>query len=141
MLRGVRSTIRTDDAEGAMIRVKQKGDFRNTERFFAKAKGRVYFNVLRKYGQLGVEALSASTPKDSGETAKSWKYEIERTDDGVVLGFVNTHENDGVNVAILLRYGHGTGTGGFVVGRNYIDPAIRPIFDELANAVWKEVTT
>lgn len=123
-----------------MVTFKHRGDFRNTERFFNKVRGRSYLNVLEKYGQLGVQALEEATPKDSGETAKSWTYEIERTRDSTTIGFLNTHENDGVNIAILLRFGHGTGTGGFVVGRNFIDPAVQPIFDDLANAVWKEVT-
>lgn len=123
-----------------MVTFKHRGDFRNIERFFNKVRGRSYLNVLEKYGQLGVQVLEEATPKGSGETAKSWVYEIERTRDCTIIGFLNTRENDGVNIAILLRFGHGTGTGGFVVGRNFIDPAIQPVFDDLANSIWKEVT-
>lgn len=123
-----------------MVRFSHRGNFHNTERFFNRVLGRGYLNILEKYGELGCQALAQSTPQDSGLTANSWTYEI--TDDGRTssIGFLNTNENNGVNIAILLRYGHGTGTGGFVAGRDYITPALQPVFDGLANAVWKEVT-
>lgn len=98
-------------------------------------------NILHKYGQLGVQALSLATPLDSGETATSWNYEIEQDGDTITLAWNNTHVNHGVNIAVILQYGHGTGTGGYVVGRDYINPALRPIFDDIADAVWKEVSS
>ena len=101
---------------------------------------RSYIDVLRKYGQAGVEALAAATPKDTGETAASWSYEIVQTRNGYSIFWNNSNVNRGVNIALILQYGHGTGTGGYVRGIDYINPAIRPVFDEIANAAWKEVT-
>lgn len=124
-----------------MIKVRHRGNFNNLERFFNNVKGRHYLNILEKYGELGVEALKSSTPVDSGKTADSWTFEITRGKDSTSIGFLNTNVNDGVNIALILRYGHGTRTGGFVSGRDYISPAIQPVFDELAEAMWKEVTT
>ena len=124
-----------------MIRIHHRGNFNNLERFFNKVTSRSYLNVLEKYGQMGVEALRKSTPVDTGKTADSWTFEISQTKDATSIAFLNTNVNKGVNIAIILRYGHGTGTGGFVRGRNYIDPVIQPVFDELAEALWKEVTT
>lgn len=124
-----------------MIKIRHRGNFNNLERFFNKISNKEYLNVLDKYGEIGVDALRKSTPVDSGATAESWTYEIEHTRDATKISFLNTNFNKGVNIAILLRYGHGTGTGGFVQGRNFIDPAIQPVFDEMAEALWKEVTT
>lgn len=124
-----------------MIKIKHRGNFNNLERFFNKVSNRNYLNVLDKYGEIGVQALKKNTPVDSGMTADSWTYEIEHSRDATIISFLNTNFNEGVNIAILLRYGHGTGTGGFVQGRNFIDPAIQPVFDEMAEALWKEVTT
>lgn len=124
-----------------MIRIHHRGNFNNLERFFNKVTSRSYLNVLEKYGQMGVEALRKSTPVDTGKTADSWTFEISQTKDATSIAFLNTNVNKGVNIAIILRYGHGTGTGGFVRGRNYIDPAIQPVFDEMAEVLWKEVTT
>lgn len=124
-----------------MIKIKHRGNFNNLERFFNKISNRSYLNVLDKYGEMGVDALRKSTPTDSGKTAESWTYEIEHDRNATRISFLNTNFNKGVNIAILLRYGHGTGTGGFVQGRNFIDPAIQPVFDEMAEALWKEVTT
>lgn len=124
-----------------MIKIRHRGNFNNLERFFNKISNKEYLNVLDKYGEIGVDALRKSTPVDSGATAESWTYEIEHTRDATKISFLNTNFNKGVNIAILLRYGHGTGTGGFVRGRNFIDPAIQPVFDEMAEALWKEVTT
>lgn len=123
-----------------MIRFKHRGDFRHTEAFFSRIRRRSYINILQKYGQAGVEALAASTPKDTGETASSWSYEIVQTRNGYSIFWNNSNVNQGVNIALILQYGHGTGTGGYVRGIDYINPAIRPIFDEIANAAWKEVT-
>lgn len=123
-----------------MIRFKHHGDFRHTEAFFSRIRRRSYIDILQKYGQAGVEALAASTPKDTGETASSWSYEIVQTRNGYSIFWNNSNVNQGVNIALILQYGHGTGTGGYVRGIDYINPAIRPIFDEIANAAWKEVT-
>lgn len=123
-----------------MIRFEHKGDFSKTSRFLKKAKNAIRISELDKYGQAGVAALSSATPKDSGKTASSWYYEIERQNGIVSITFNNSNVNNGVPIAIILQYGHGTGTGGWVEGRDYINPAIRPIFDEIANSAWKEVT-
>lgn len=124
-----------------MIRFKHKGDFAHTERFFKKASERSYLHVLEKYGRAGVEALASATPIDSGKTASSWSYEIEQKNGQYAIYWTNSNINDGVNIAVILQYGHGTGTGGYVAGTDYINPAIRPIFDEIANNAWKEVTS
>ena len=123
-----------------MLKIKQRGDFSKTKRFFNKMLGRQYLNSLEKYGQAGVDALRSATPVDSGVTADSWTFEIERTETKTSLSWLNTNRNDGVNIAIILQYGHGTGTGGYVQGLDYINPAIKPIFDQIGDAVWKEVT-
>lgn len=123
-----------------MVRITQKGDYSKLEMFFNKLLGREYLNTLSKYGQLGVAALAAATPIDSGKTATSWNYEIHQNGGELSLVFTNSNENKGVNIAIILQYGHGTGTGGYVQGVDYINPALRPIFDSLAEAVWREVT-
>jgi len=124
-----------------MFSLSHKGDFKNLEKFMQKSLGRDYMSVLESYGQRGVQALSAATPVDSGETASSWRYEIDKTNDGISIRWENTNINDGVNIAIILQYGHGTRNGGYVAGRDYINPALQPIFDELAEAAWKEVTS
>lgn len=123
-----------------MIRFKHSGDFKHTEAFFKNATRQSPENILQKYGQAGVDALAAATPKDTGATAASWSYEIVATRSGYSIYWSNSNENRGVNIALILQYGHGTGTGGYVKGVDYINPAIRPIFDEIANAAWKEVT-
>ena len=96
-------------------------------------------SILDKYGQKGVDALASATPRESGETANSWSYEITGGDGNYAIQWNNSHVNKGVNIAIILQYGHGTGTGGYVVGRDYINPAVQPIFDEMAETIWKEV--
>jgi hypothetical protein len=123
-----------------LIKFTHKGDFSKTKSFLEKAKNVVKLGELDKYGQAGVQALSAATPVDSGKTASSWYYEIERQNGKVSIVFSNSNVVNGVPIAIILHYGHGTGTGGWVEGRDYINPAIRPVFDEIANSAWKEVT-
>lgn len=123
-----------------MIRFKHSGDFKHTEAFFKNVTRQSPESILQKYGQAGVDALAAATPKDTGATAASWSYEIVATRSGYSIYWSNSNENRGVNIALILQYGHGTGTGGYVKGVDYINPAIRPIFDEIANAAWKEVT-
>lgn len=123
-----------------MISFKQKGDFSKLSRFFERAKEVVHIGNLDKYGRAGVAALSAATPKDSGETASSWEYEIKRTKTTVSIVFNNTNIQNGVPIAIILQYGHATNNGGYVEGVDYINPAIKPIFERIANDAWKEVT-
>lgn len=124
-----------------MITVTQTGDFKRITSFLEKAKEAFKLGILDKYGQKGVEALSSATPVDTGTTASMWRYEIQNEPAGATLSFHNDHINKGVNIAIILQYGHGTGTGGWVEGRDYINPAIQPLFEELANEAWKEVTS
>lgn len=122
------------------VLLSSRGNYKKAEKFFEKLANRLYLhNTLSRYGQMGVAALSAATPVDSGNTATSWDYKIEKDATGAKLTFINTNVNKGVNIAIILQYGHGTGTGGYVRGRDYINPAIRPIFDKLADDLWKEV--
>lgn len=123
-----------------MIRFVHKGNFHNTERFFAKAKKMNIETILRAYGDLGVQALAEATPTQSGATANAWSYEVHGGSDSASIVWTNNHTNKGVNIAVILQFGHGTGTGGYVQGRDYIRPAIRPVFDQIANAAWKEVT-
>lgn len=124
-----------------MISIKQRGDFKKTIKLLKKSFGRDYFGVLEKYAQQGVAALSAATPIDSGQTAISWEYEIIQNNSGISIIWKNTNVNKGVNIALVLQYGHGTRNGSYVSGRDYINPALRPIFDKMADAAWKEVTS
>lgn len=124
-----------------MISFKHKGSFSKTEKFLKKSLGADYRKVLEKYGQLGVEALANATPVESGETAASWYYEIIQNKSSISIVWKNYHINKGVNIAIILQHGHTTRNGGYVQGRDYINPALRPIFDQLAEASWKEVTS
>ena len=117
-----------------------KGNFKHTETFLNNFLKKNHLKVLEKYAQEGVTALASATPKDTGLTAASWGYEIEQTGDTITVYWTNDHIEKYVNIAIILQYGHGTRNGGYVQGRDYINPAIRPIFDKLANAMWKEVT-
>lgn len=123
-----------------MIKLRQKGDFSKITRYFEKAKESVNLGILDKYGRKGVAALASATPVDSGLTASSWYYEIHHSAGSVELSFWNSNINKGVPIAIILQYGHGTGTGGWVQGRDYINPAIQPIFDEITKEAWREVT-
>lgn len=123
-----------------MIKFRHKGDFSKTIKFMNNAKRAVKLDVLDKYGDEGVAALASATPKDSGFTAGSWYYEIERQKESATIRFLNSNIVRGINIAIILQYGHGTGTGGWVEGRDYINPAIQPIFDKIADTAWKEVT-
>lgn len=124
-----------------MIRITQKGDFKNTERFLEKIQKGKLFVSLNRYGQIGVKALANATPKNTGKTAMSWEFQIQESDGVYSIEWYNTNENRGVNIAVILQYGHGTGTGGYVQGRDYINPAIQPIFDQIAQEAWKEVTS
>lgn len=124
-----------------MITFRSKGDFSKATRYLEKVKHAVRLSVLDKYGRDGVAALASATPVDSGETANSWNYKVEIQNGSATISFYNTHVNQGVPIAIILQYGHGTGTGGWVKGRDYINPAIQPIFDKIVNEAWKEVTS
>lgn len=123
-----------------MISFRQKGDFSKLTRYFERVKKTAHLSILDKYGREGVAALSSATPVDSGETASSWYYEVTNENGSAAISFYNSNVNQGVPIAIILQYGHGTGTGGWVEGRDYINPAIQPIFDEIVDAAWKEVT-
>ena len=122
------------------IRFIHRGHFEATMRFFKKAKGRKYLKILDKYGRAGVNALSLATPKRSGKTAASWNYQIHESAGGAEIVWVNNNVNKGENIAILIQFGHGTRNGGYVKGIDYINPALRPVFEDIANAAWKEVT-
>lgn len=122
-----------------MISFKQKGDFSNLSRFLEKAKETIKIGDLDRYGREGVAALSSVTPVDSGLTASSWYYKIERGNGSVSISFHNSNIQNGVPIAIILQYGHGTRNGGWVEGRDYINPAIQPLFDKIADNAWKEV--
>ena len=123
-----------------MITFRQKGDFSKLSRYLERLREAAKIGVLDKYGRAGVDALKSATPVKSGKTASSWTYEIERKNGSVSIIFNNTNIKKGVPIAIILQYGHGTGTGGWVQGRDYINPAIQPIFDKLADEAWREVT-
>ena len=124
-----------------MFSLSSKGDFRDTEAFLQKMVKLDIPSQLATFGERGVQALAAATPTDSGVTASSWTYEVKKLGYGYSLEWHNTNVNNGVNIAIILQYGHGTGTGGYVQGRDYINPAIQPIMDQIAEEVWKVVTS
>lgn len=123
-----------------MIGFRNKGDFSKTQSYFKKVREAAQIQILEKYGNEGVAALASATPVRTGLTATSWYYRIERSGSAIKLIFLNSNVNKGVQIAVILQMGHGTGTGGWVEGRDYINPAIQPIFDEIVDAAWKEVT-
>ena len=123
-----------------MVIFRQKGDFSKLTSFLERVKESINLGILDKYGKAGVAALASATPIDTGLTASSWYYKIENKHGVASVGFYNSNIQNGVPIAIIIQYGHGTGTGGYVQGRDYINPALRPIFDELAEKAWKEVT-
>ena len=123
-----------------MVAFKHKGDFSKTISFLERAKNQQIMSILQRYGDAGVAALSSATPVASGLTANSWYYEIEQKSGAHIIAFCNSHVNKGVPIAVILQYGHGTRNGGWVKGRDYINPAIQPIFDELTEEAWKEVS-
>jgi len=123
-----------------LARINQKGDFSKTFKFLKASVTSDYLRVLNKYGDDGVKALSLATPTETGETANSWNYQIKQNGNGASISWTNSNVVNGVSIAIILQYGHGTKNGGFVQGRDYINPALKPVFDKIANDVWKEVT-
>lgn len=124
-----------------MISIHHKGDFRRTIKFLNAITDIPIKHILEKYGQMGVSALAAATPVDTGKTAASWTYEIEMTKDSYVITWLNTNVNKHVNIALILQYGHATRNGGYVSGRDYINPALQPVFDQIAAEAWREVTS
>lgn len=124
-----------------MITIRHKGDFSKTLKYLGKIKKAVNLNDLDRYGQEGVAALASATPIETGLTASSWYYKIERKDGRVSINFYNSNIQNGVLIAVILQYGHGTRNGGWVEGSDYINPAIRPIFNKIADKAWREVTT
>ena len=124
-----------------MITFKHKGDFKKTDRFLSGAKKLKIQALLKRYGVEGVAALAAGTPVASGITANSWDFSITKSKWGYTIAWSNSHENQGANIAILIQYGHGTGTGGYVLPIDYVNPAMQPIFDRMAEDIWKEVSS
>lgn len=123
-----------------MIRVLSSGSTKDTSSFLNRILNGDIYQDLDRYGKMGVNALASATPKDTGRTANSWTYRISRSRGRTTIAWENTHTNKGTNIAIILQYGHGTGTGGYVAGYDYINPAIRPIFDQISTSVWEKVT-
>lgn len=122
------------------IVIKHYGSFKNTERMLQRMSKMQIVSILEKYGDLGVAALSAATPINTGNTASSWSYEVSRSRSGYSIQWSNNSVNGNVNIALILQLGHGTGTGGYVQGIDYINPALKPVFDKLADEAWQEVT-
>lgn len=124
-----------------MIKITTSGSTKKTQSFLRSMRNLDIRNFCEAAGERGVIALRSSTPVDSGLTAASWSYEVRVEGDKTIISWLNTHNESGVNIAVILQYGHGTGTGGWVAGRDYINPAIKPIFDSIADDVWKKVTS
>lgn len=125
----------------AAITLRNRGDFSKLSGYLERLREKARIGILDKYGRMGVKALSDATPRDTGKTASSWSYQIERDARSATISFSNSNVNKGVPIAIILQHGHGTGTGGWVAGRDYINPAIQPVFDRLAEEAWREVTS
>lgn len=123
-----------------MITIKHQGGFDNTEKFLKGMVTSDYVRILDRYGKEGVTALASATPVDTGKTAASWGYEIQKTRYGAKIIWTNSEIIDGVPIAVLIQYGHATRNGGYVSGRDYINPALQPIFDRIAGDIWREVT-
>lgn len=124
-----------------MFRIKHRGSLKKMEKFLQRADSDYFFRNLDKYGKMGVSALASATPKRTGKTASSWRYEIDKTGGKISISWLNDNVNDGVNIAVIIQYGHGTGTGAYVKGVDYINPALKNIFESIAEDIWKEVTS
>ena len=122
-----------------MVTIKCVPKFKKTDSYLEKLKEVFHSGLLDKYGKMGVDALRDATPKDTGKTANSWTYEIKRVNKTITINWTNTNFNNGVPVAVVLQYGHATRNGGFVKGIDYINPAMAPIFQQIAEEAWKEV--
>ena len=122
-----------------MIQVRVKGSYAKTRKFLQNGKELRFEKILKKYAERGVEALSKATPVDTGKTASSWDYTIESTKDGIFINWNNSNINRGIKIALLIQYGHATRNGSWVQGVDYINPALRPIMDQIADEAWKEV--
>lgn len=122
-----------------MIIVKHSGSFKNTENFLQRIRQKRFLKKLEQYGQMGVQALSEATPVDTGKTASSWGYEVNASDTSYTIAWTNSNTNKGVPIALVIQYGHAMPNGGYVEGRDYINPALKPIFDQILEDVWKEV--
>ncbi len=123
-----------------MIRVTSTGSFDKTIKFLNNLNDKEIYNNLEHFGRVGVDALARSTPQESGETAQSWGFTVNRTGGRCSINWFNEHNVDGINIAVIIQYGHGTGTGGYIQGRDYINPAMRPVFDRILDDVWRQVT-
>jgi hypothetical protein len=123
-----------------MISVVSSGSFKKTEKFLEFMRSDKPFESLDRYGRQGVDALSSATPHDTGETAHSWKYTVTHQNGRHAINWYNTHRHNGINIAVIIQYGHGTGTGGYVQGIDYINPALRPLFDKIVADIWRQVT-
>ena len=123
-----------------MFYTTSQGDFKKTTTFLETMKSGKIFSDLHRYGRMGVDRLSSATPRDTGRAATSWGYQIGHTNGVHAVSWFNTDVEGNVNVAVIIQYGHGTGTGGYVVGRDYINPALRPLFDQAVNDIWRQVT-
>lgn len=123
-----------------MITFKHRGDFKNTEKFFSKVKSANFKQVLKTYAEIGLSALREATPIDSGLTADSWGYDIRVTRFGYSIQWTNSNVVNNLSIAILIQYGHGTQNGAYISGRDFINPALKPVFDDIANKLWREVT-
>lgn len=123
-----------------MISFRHKGDFSKTNRYLERVLNAIHLGLLDKYGREGVAALSSATPVETGQTASSWYYKVENRKGSATISFHNSNIQNGVPIAIILQYGHGTRNGGWVQGRDYINPAIQPIFDRIRDYAWREVT-
>lgn len=124
----------------SLVSFKHKGNFEKTSKFLQRAQKREFYSNLDKYGEMGVQALQSATPMDTGETARSWHYKIEKGKDSVTIYWYNTNVNEGANIVLLLYYGHGTHFGDYVRGKKFIKPAMKPVFKEIEDGVWGEVT-
>lgn len=124
-----------------MISFNHKGDYKKTKKFLSKASDLQIESILNRYGQMGVDYLAANTPRDTGLTASLWSFNIKKTRGSMSINWTNSHVVSGVPIAIILQYGHGTRNGGYVQGQDYINPATRIVFDQIAEEVWREVTS
>ena len=125
----------------SVIKISHKGNFSKTYKFLKKAKKINLTEKIKKYGEMGVDTLKDATPKRTGKTAESWSYEIHSTENGITIDWTNSNVNKGIHIAVLIQYGHGTRGGGYVQGIDYINPAMQPVFQKIADDLWKEVTT